>query len=60
MLIVVVKQKTTGLSFEGLACAVKCFTFLTQLSSVIHPDGLTMVKSVECTLCLLTVLVRCF
>jgi len=39
---------------------MKCFTFFTQWSSVIYPDGLIMVESVECTLCLLAVLVRCF
>ena len=35
-------KRTTGLSFDDLACAVKCFTYLTKRSSVTYPDGRTV------------------
>ena len=35
-------NRTIGLSSEGLACATKCFTYLTQRSSFIYPDGQTV------------------
>ena len=35
-------KRTIGLSFEGLACVLKCFRYLMKWSSVIYPDGWTM------------------
>jgi hypothetical protein len=35
-------NRTIGLSFEGLSCAIKCFTHLTKWFSVIYPDGWTV------------------
>jgi hypothetical protein len=35
-------NRNIGLSFESLACAMKCFTYLTKLSSVICLDGWTV------------------
>ena len=53
-------KRTTGLSFEGFSFATKCFTFLqNDPSSSTQMDG-PCVKSFDCTLCSVTVLVRCF
>ena len=51
-------NRTAGLSLEGFACATKWFAYLTDdLPSSTQMDG-PCVKSVECTVCSLTVLVR--
>jgi hypothetical protein len=45
-------NRTTDLSLEGLASATKYFTYLTQCSFIIYPDGWMV--------CSVTELVRCF
>ena len=35
-------NRSTGLSFESRACAMKCFTYLTKRSSFICKDGWTV------------------
>ena len=39
-------NRTTDLCFHGLACAAKCFTYLTKRSSAFYSDG----PCVECVL----------
>jgi len=53
-------KRITGLSFEGLACAMKCLCILqNDPPPLAQMDG-PCVKSVDCTLCSMTVLVRYF
>jgi hypothetical protein len=53
-------KRTTGLSFQDLACAVKFLHILqNDLPLSTQMDG-PCVKSVECTFCSMTVLVMCF
>jgi hypothetical protein len=35
-------NRTTGLSFDGLEYAVKCFTYLRECSRSFYPDGWTV------------------
>ena len=51
--------RTTALFFEGLACAAKCFRYLTKWPSAFYLD-VPCVECVQCTLCSVTGLVRCF
>jgi len=35
-------NRTTGLSYKGLACAMRCCTYLTKWSSAVYSDGWTV------------------
>jgi hypothetical protein len=50
-------NRTTGLCFQGVACAAKCFTYVTKWSSAFYSDG-PCVECVQFTLCSVTELVR--